>query len=141
MWRTFGLGSLAAIFLAGCMSELENQTKAEGKSIIGRTTQKIEKFDPEAKKEVSKSEVKIEDPLTGPLTAYRPVIERTMKMNIKHTIDLFHATEGRYPKDYDEFMEKIIKANNIKLPVLDANGVWQYQYDEKNHELKVVKVK
>ena len=141
MWRRFGLGGLMAIFLAGCMSELENQTKAEGKSIIGKTTQKIEKFDPKAKKEVSKSEVKVEDPITGPLTAYRPIIERTAKLQIEHAVKLFHGLEGRYPKDYDEFMEKIIKANSIKLPVLDANGVWQYQYDEENHELKVVKVK
>ena len=36
-------------------------------------------------------------------------------------------------------MEKIIKRNGIKLPVLP--GDWQYQYDVANHELLIVKAR
>ena len=43
---------------------------------------------------------------------------------------------GHFPKDYDEFMTQIIKANNIQLPVLP--GGKQYQYDVENHRLVVV---
>ncbi len=31
-------------------------------------------------------------------------------------MDLYQAENDRYPKDYDEFMKEIIKANNIALP-------------------------
>ena len=58
-------------------------------------------------------------------------------MYVEHALDLFNASEGRYPKDYDEFMTRIIKANNIKLPVLP--GQWKYAYDVENHKLEVVK--
>ena len=57
-------------------------------------------------------------------------------MGIDHAVRIFHATEGRYPKDYDEFMQKVIKANNINLPVLPGGA--KYQYDVENHKLVVV---
>ena len=38
-----------------------------------------------------------------------------------------------------EFMEKIIKANNIELPMLPLDE--EYQYDEKNAKLVIVKKK
>ena len=31
---------------------------------------------------------------------------------------MFHAANDRYPKDLNEFMTEIIKANNISLPKL-----------------------
>ena len=58
-------------------------------------------------------------------------------MYIDHALDLFNATEGRYPKDYNEFMKRIIKENNIKLPVLPGGA--KYAYDVKNHKLQVVR--
>lgn len=42
----------------------------------------------------------------------------------------------RYPKDHEEFMTQIIKANNINLPVLP--GGRKYQYDVENHELVII---
>jgi hypothetical protein len=50
-------------------------------------------------------------------------------------MQLFKATEDRNPKSHEEFMEKIIKANQIHLPEL-----WEgetYRYDPKTGELWV----
>lgn len=55
--------------------------------------------------------------------------------NIKHTLDLYYAEHGEYPKTQDEFMKKIIQANQIKLPELDE-GV-EYFYDPADHLLKI----
>lgn len=39
--------------------------------------------------------------------------------NVNHALALFNAEHGDWPKSHDEFMEKIIKFNNIELPRLD----------------------
>lgn len=121
------------VFVIGCESE-SAPPKKEG--IIGKTTQDIKKFDPAAKNEVSDSKVKVTNPVTGPLEAYGPMVERISKAEIDHAVNLFNAAEGRYPKDYDEFMARIIKENNIRLPELPFGK--KYQYDEKTHSLVIV---
>jgi len=55
--------------------------------------------------------------------------------SIDHALNLYWATEGNYPKTHDEFMEKIIKFNQIQLPELDE-GV-EYIYDPEDHKLKI----
>ncbi len=130
-------GGVAVVLLAGCMDSLENQTKKDPNSIIGKKTDKITEFDAKDKQEVSDSKVRADDPILAPLQAYGPMVEQISKMEIEHAVDLFNASEGRYPKDHDEFMLRIIKANNIKLPVLP--GGWKYAYDVPNHKLEVVR--
>lgn len=129
-------GGMVAASLSGCMSKLEEQTKSTG-SIIGKTTQEVQKFDPQAKQQVSDSKVRVDSPVFAGVQAYRPMIEQAMKAQIEHAIQLFRAEHDRYPKNYAEFMEKIIKENMIQLPVLP--GGWKYAYDEKNHTLETVK--
>ncbi|MFN9270094.1 MAG: hypothetical protein ACK5V1_15880 [Planctomycetaceae bacterium] len=104
--------------------------------IFGKTTQDIGVFDPQAAQRVSDQKVVVSDPITAPLTAYGPMVERVSIIAVDQAIALFMATEGRYPKDHDEFMEKVIRANNMKLPVLPNGG--QYKYDEQAHTLMVV---
>ncbi|MFM8223210.1 MAG: hypothetical protein ACKOJF_30245 [Planctomycetaceae bacterium] len=104
--------------------------------IFGKTTQEIGVFDPLAPQRVSDQKVVASDPITAPLTAYGPMVERVSIIAVDQAIALFMATEGRYPKDHDEFMEKVIRANNMKLPVLPNGG--QYKYDEQAHTLMVV---
>lgn len=124
------------VVVCGCMESLENQTKKSPNSIIGKTTQDVGKFDPNAGNVVSDSKVRVTTPgLTG-VQAYGPMVEQIMKSEVAHAVNLFQATEGRYPKDYDEFMERIIKENKINLPVLP--GGKKYQYDEVNHILVVI---
>lgn len=130
--------SLVVLPLSGCMQSLEEQTKKSEKSIIGKKTQDIGNFDPKADNKVSDSKVEVTNPVTGPLEAYGPMLEQISKSYIQSAVDLYHAENGAYPKDYNEFMDKIIKANNIKLPVLP--GTKKYQYDVENHKLVVVDV-
>lgn len=57
------------------------------------------------------------------------------EIQIPHALSLYQATEGNFPKSHDEFMERIVNANNIKLPELPAQHV--YVYDPESHELLV----
>ena len=68
--------------------------------------------------------------------AYVTSVGRIAIDNIKHAMDLYQATNDRLPKDYDEFMNEIIKANNINLPQLPPYQ--KYGYDEKEHKLIVL---
>ena len=124
------------VTLYGCGQSLEEQTKKSKNSIIGKKTQEIGQFDPNAGKNVSQSKVEITDPVTGSLQAYGPMLERISKSHIEHAVRLFEAENGQYPQTFEEFMEKIIKANKIELPVLP--GGKKYEYDVANHSLVVV---
>lgn len=157
----FGTAALLVLGLAGCDVQLSSpggkgrtgalgvttedvnemgrpvaQPKQEN-GVIGKTTDDIGKFDPNARQEVSNQKIQATDPITAPLAAYSPMMEKVSMIQIDSAVNLFYGTEGRYPKDYDEFMEKIVKANNIKLPVLPYGG--KYKYDEVNHVLMVVR--
>ena len=128
---------LFLVTVCGCgMKSLEEQTKKSPNSIVGKTTQDVGQYDPNANAKVSNSKIDASDPITAPVSAYGPMLEKISKIQIDGTVNLFHANEGRYPKDHDEFMTQIIKANNIQLPVLP--GGKQYQYDVENHRLVVV---
>lgn len=135
--RVLTAGTLT-VLLFGCdQFNKAFETKPDNKGIIGKTTQDIGKADPEKKQELSDQKIRATDPVTAPLAAYGPMVERVSIQQIDHAVNLFHASEGRYPKDYDEFMEKIVKANNIRLPVLPYGA--KYQYNEQTHSLEVVK--
>ena len=135
MKRLANSAAMGLFVLPGCMDALEEQAKPTG-SIIGKKTQEIGKFDPNADQKISDSKVKVDDPVLGSLQAYGPMLEQISKTHIDHAVRLFHALEGRYPRDYDEFMTEIIKKNDIELPVLP--GKLTYEYDEENHKLVVV---
>jgi hypothetical protein len=57
------------------------------------------------------------------------------EIQIPQAMQLFKATEDRGPKDHAEFMERIIKANQIHLPELPEGK--QYRYDPKTEQLMV----
>jgi hypothetical protein len=56
-------------------------------------------------------------------------------VTIPEAMKLFKAMEDRAPKSHEEFMEKIIKANNIHLPELPEGD--RYMYDPKTEQLMV----
>lgn len=143
--RTRTLFSLLALSVlpTGCVDEAATEKPAEAeKENVQRgpgglkMTQEVGEFDPAANKEVANSDVKISNPITGALDAYQPLKEQVAGMGIGYAVRQFHALEGRYPKDHDEFMEKIIKANNIRLPTLGKGK--SYEYDVENHKLVIV---
>ncbi len=101
-----------------------------------KTTDEIGEFDPADGKQVVDSRVRISNPITGALEAYQPLKEQVAGLGIDHAVNLFYATEGRYPKDHDEFMNRIIRENQIRLPVLGSGK--SYEYDVANHKLVVV---
>lgn len=135
--RTFWtIGGLVLAGLCGC----EDQVKKSPNAIFHKTTQDVGKFDANAKQDVSDSKVRVtNDPILYPLQAYGPAMEQVAKLGVDQRIATFYAIEGRYPKDHDEFMEKIIRDpdNPVKLPVLPYGD--KYQYDVANHTLVVVK--
>jgi hypothetical protein len=128
------------VAVAGCSGGGDSKPQASNsdKGIIGKTTQDVGAFDPnKANQVVSDSKIHASDPVTAPLAAYGPILEQTTKLQIAHALDIFNAAEGHYPKDHAEFMERIIKENNIRLPVLPFKG--KYVYDVEKHELMVVR--
>ena len=96
---------------------MANQAKKDPGVIIGKKTDKIAEFDPNAKQEVSDSKVRADDPVLAPLQAYGPMVEQISKMEVEHAVELYNASEGHYPKDHEEFMTRVIKPNNIKREI------------------------
>ena len=133
-WRLMGLGVWLVLGCSG--SKPAPEPKPERTGIFGKTPQDIGLFDPQAAQRVSDQQIRASDPVTAPLTAYGPLVEKVSILAVEQAINLFQATEGRYPKDHAEFMEKIIRANNMRLPVLPNKG--EYRYDEPSHSLMVV---
>ncbi len=60
-----------------------------------------------------------------------------VKTQIDNALTTFYNLNDRYPKDHQEFMDQIVKANNLSLPVLYPNQ--EYRYNVEKHELMVVR--
>ena len=132
--------SVLCICLVGCRDPYATKDPQEKReSIIGKTTQDIGEFDADdpdvAVNQDKKPQLNPINPLAS-LKAYSTTVQKISKMHIQQALNLYYAEHGKYPKDYEEFMTKIIKQNNITLPVLP--GDLKYQYDVENHELVVV---
>jgi len=56
---------------------------------------------------------------------------------VPDAMNRFNAYEGRWPKSHQEFMERIVGENQIKLPDLPEGH--KYVYEPKTHELMVEK--
>lgn len=133
----------------GCEEERhvggESKPKAQAKAaqpklefIVGKRTQEIVNAKPELQKGAAVATTKItaKDYITLQGNAYVTIIGQTSILSIQHAMDLYQATNDRYPKDYDEFMTEIIKANQIALPKLPYYQ--KYGYDEKEHKLVIL---
>jgi hypothetical protein len=115
------------------------QPPANPQFIVGKRTQDIRNAQPEIQQRGAQAvtpKIVAKDPITLSGNAYVFAIGKTAQMNIDHAVDLYKATNDRYPKDYDEFMNEIIKANNISLPQLPYYQ--KYGYDEREHKLIIL---
>lgn len=138
--------ALPLLLLAGCEEERNVGSKPKTPAappkdnfIVGKRTQDIKNARVELQKggvNVVTPKITAKDPITLQGNAYVSIIGQTSILSIKHAMDLYHATNDRYPKDYDEFMAEIIKANNIALPKLPFYQ--EYGYDEKEHKLVIL---
>jgi hypothetical protein len=61
------------------------------------------------------------------------------EIQIPGALNLFNASEGRNPESHEEFMEKIVQFNQIKLPELPPGQ--KYVYDPARNELMVERPK
>jgi hypothetical protein len=118
------------------------QTKPRPKQsgpIIGQRTTDIRNASKELNQggaQVASTRIVSKDPITLPGNAYVSIVSRSSALSIQHSMDLYHATNERYPKDLDEFMAEIIKPNGIALPQLPPYQ--KYAYDEKEHKLIIL---
>ena len=129
-----GLLSLSSLLALGCVEPPPVAEKKTG--IIGKKTQDIGEYDPEGGAEIADLQVDANNPLAAATGTYKYAAGTTSMLTIQHAMNLFNAEHDRYPKDHAEFMEVIIKRNNIQLPVMP--GGRRYQYDVENHKLVVV---
>jgi hypothetical protein len=106
--------------------------------ILGQRTQDIRPAEPELEKgaQIATTKITAKDPITLQGNAYVTMIGRTSILQIEHAMNLYKATNDRYPANFQEFMAEIIKANNIALPVLPSYQ--EYGYDEKEHKLIIL---
>lgn len=75
------------------------------------------------------------DIVTQPLQTRFRAEERLRLLTVDHALQLFKAEHGKLPKSHAEFMDKIIRANQIQLPALPAGD--QYWYDAEAGQLMV----
>ena len=120
-------------FIVGCSDMYAPTPNSQKKR---KPPETVAEFDPAAGKQVVDTKVRITNPVTGPLEALKPMQQQLNALGIQHAVNLFHASEGRYPKDLEEFITRIINENRIKLPTLSAGMA--YEYDVANHELVIV---
>ena len=67
-------------------------------------------------------------PVTTPIAAYFSTRERIVfDIQIPSAMNTYRALHGRFPKTHEEFMEKIVRENRIRLPKLRAGE--RYVYD------------
>jgi hypothetical protein len=107
--------------------------------IIGKRTQEIRDAATELQKggaRTATTKITAKDYITLQGNAYVTIIGRTSILSMQHAIDLYHATNDRYPKDLDEFMNEIVKPNNIALPQLPPYQA--YGYDAQEHKLVIL---
>ncbi len=69
------------------------------------------------------------------VTYFRAKEKIIFEIVIPKNMQLFEATNGRYPKSHEEFMKEIVEFGQIQLPEL-AEGK-SYIYDPKTHQLMV----
>ncbi|HEX5442769.1 MAG TPA: hypothetical protein VFW87_03020 [Pirellulales bacterium] len=73
--------------------------------------------------------------IATPISVYFQAQERLVFDQVVHALRLYDAEHGSKPKTEEEFMTKIIQANNIRLPKLPEGS--KYKYDSQKGELLV----
>ncbi len=131
--RTLTMPLLMALLLSGC----SDATPAPAPPPRKKTTTEIGEYLPEAGKELVNPKAPVTDPITGPLAVLKNAQLQIPQLAIEHALNLFQASEGRFPESHSEFMQRIITENQIRLPELAAN--LKYEYDVANHRLVIVR--
>ncbi len=151
-----GVAILVMLSVAGCSGEDPlgtGPTRSASPEALGVTTDTVQSAAaPVAKQEPQTSRVKAQSGATGrgnygpglggglgttALSTRVRVQERAGYLQVEQALNLYKAEHDGLPKSHEEFMEKIIKPNNIILPPL-AEGA-TYVYDPAKGELMIEK--
>ncbi|RIK69811.1 MAG: hypothetical protein DCC67_21040 [Planctomycetota bacterium] len=62
---------------------------------------------------------------------------QTIINNIDHALQLYNAEHGEFPKSHEEFMQKIIQANNIVLPEIEPQHEYIYVPEQPEMGLQI----
>jgi hypothetical protein len=130
--------ALPVVALAvGCESEKPKRA-VQSRETIGKTTQEVRNLKEELAKggQTTDGKVHATDYITLQADVYRTEVAKLAKMKVKMDMDLYEAANNEKVKTYEEFMEKIIKENNISLPVLPYYQ--SYSYDKDKHMLIIL---
>jgi hypothetical protein len=76
-----------------------------------------------------------DDMITMPVSIMWAAKDKIVRDQIRKALDLYKASEGHAPASHEEFMDRIIKENNLQLPTLPAGH--RYVYDPDTDELKI----
>ena len=120
-------------------AKAKSSTPAKAEFIVGKRTQEIKNAANELNTEgatIASTKITAKDPITLPGNAYVTIIGQASILSIQHAMDLYHAENDRYPRSYDEFMNDIIKANNIALAQLPYYQ--KYGYEANEHKLVIL---
>ncbi len=154
MRRFVGVAILFVFGMAGCSGEDPfdtGPTRSAAPEAMGITTDSVESAGaPVAKQEAPKPEPKREKAQAGVTgrgdyrgigtTAVGTLVRVQEKLEfqqVEKALDLYKASTGELPKTHEEFMEKVIKANQIQLPKLQPGA--KYVYDPEKGQLMVEK--
>ncbi len=131
--RTLTMPIVIALLLSGC----SDSSPTPPPQPLKKTTTEIGEYLPEAGKELVNPKAPVTDPITGPLAVLKNAQLQIPQLAIEHALNLFQASEGRFPESHSEFMQRIITENQIRLPELAAD--LKYEYDVANHRLVIVR--
>ena len=71
----------------------------------------------------------------APVSAMFRTEQRLAFMQVDHALSLFRAENGRGPNSHEEFMERIVRTNQLQLPRLPDGET--YYFDARSGELMV----
>jgi hypothetical protein len=128
---------------AGSIDDLAGRPQSQASPPAAAATQQPETERVKAEKGVGikgRSLDQYEGVIVTPAKAYFSARERIVfEVQVPSALNLYKASEGQAPKSHDEFMEKIVQANQIKLPPLPQGH--KYVYDPMTEQLMVERPK
>jgi hypothetical protein len=135
-------GSLAILaVISGCDEPKPSPKAIKPRETIGKTTQNVLRLDEALKSGgvLAGTTIEATNPLDQNAQAYRVEVAKIAQMKVDMDMRMYEAEHGKYPENYDEFMEFIIKKgkpDGIQLPMLPYYQ--EYAYDEANKKLVAV---
>mgnify|MGYP003337976924 FL=1 len=134
--RSLGCTITAALLLLTGCSEQTPAKPNQANNLLKPPAGEISEFKPAQNNNIVDPTLPVTDPISGPLAILKNAQRQLPSLAIEQALNLFNASEGRYPNSFQEFMDRIITENRISLPQLPAG--LEYQYDVSNHQLVVV---